>query len=50
MTQNVENTTLLDLYDSWDKHGTMEVSSRTEVACVIYKMVDKEGITNYKFI
>ena len=46
MTQNVENTILLDLYDSCDKRSTMEVSSRTEVAYVIYKMVDKEGIKN----
>ena len=33
---------LLDVYDTWEKPGTMGVTSRTGIVSVIYKKGDKK--------
>ena len=40
----------LDVYDSWEKLGTMGVTSRTGILSVIYKKGDKKYIANYRSI
>ena len=38
---------LLDVYNSWGKLGTMDVTSRTGILSVKYKKGDKKDIANY---
>ena len=39
---------LLDVYDFWEKLGTISVTSRTGIIPAIYKKDDKRDIENYR--
>ena len=41
---------LLDVYDTWEKLGTMGVTSRTGIISVIYKKGDKNDIAYHRSI
>ena len=41
---------LLDVYDSWGKLGTINVTSRTGIISATYKKGDKRDIENYRSI
>ena len=38
---------VLDVYDSWEKFGTISVTSRTEIISAKYKKGDKRDIENH---
>ena len=38
---------VVDVYDSWEKFGTISVTSRTEIISAKYKKGDKRGIENH---
>ena len=39
---------LLNVYDFWEKLGTMGANSRTRIISVIYKKGDKKGTADYR--